>query len=245
MNLLKASICIILLLGVKQGNAQLYFGNFLGEDSKELNGLLHVEIPIGFPIPVKSWGDKLSFYVAPSYVFGNTRLNNGWIFSSDGNGNTSYMIDPDPNHTYNSSIFSYQTRIRTWTWEMKMGFTSRIGKTDLEVAYAPRYIQTGSFRRKFTQNNENIRTKDRFSEKADFYNIRRFQHRVYATVAFYGIGLQAYTNLSSFFKKSTDIDLQRVGVTLAFKFENMGIGLGGKDGKNGKSREKETEMKQM
>lgn len=228
----------------KEASSQIFIGNYYGADSESLNGTFNFEVPFGFPIPLKTWKEgKHRIFVAPYYIFSDTYLKNGWVFDSDGNGNTTYVMDPDPNHVYRQSLASYQTKIRNWTWELRLGGSVTIGKTNLELAYAPQYIQTGSFRRKFIQDNERVRVKDRFNVKADFYNIQRFQHRIYGTFTVYGIGIQAYTNLTSYFKQSTGIDLQKFGLTLAFKFNNFNLDLGndGDKGKDGGGKE----MKQM
>ena len=234
-------IIVILVLMGHSMSAQIYIGNFYGKDSEALNSTFNFEVPFGFPIALKKWKDgKHRVFIAPYYIFSDTYLNNGWIFDSDGNGNTTYTLDPNPDHVYRQSLSSFQTKIRNWTWELKLGGTVTIGKTQLELAYAPQYIQTGSFRRKFRQDNERISVKDRFNSKADFYNIQRFQHRIYGTFTAYGIGVQAYTNLTSYFKSSTGIELQKFGFTLAFRLNDFDIdlGQGGEDGKDG-------DMKQM
>ena len=198
-------------------NAQLYLGNYYGEDSEELNGTWNFEIPFGIPFTVKKFQqDKVKIKLAPKYTFSQTYLSDKWIFNTDGN-MTSYQLDPDPTHAYKKSIWTHQSKIRSWAWELWAGVETKIGKVTFDAYYAPTYIQTGSFRRKFTSDNEVIKVKERFRDKADFYNINRFQQRVYASFSVYGIGVGGYVNLTPFFKKTQDIDLRKFGITLVIR----------------------------
>jgi len=210
------SIVVLLVMNLNEAKSQLYIGNFVGDDSKEINGLGNFEIPFGFPIPIKKFNKNHKIILSPRYTFAQTYFSDKWIFSTDGN-TTSYTLDPDLSHEYRPSIWSHQSKIRTWSWEAWLGFESTFGVFTMDVFYAPSYIQTGSFRRKFTRDNEIIKVKDRFREKADYYNINRFQNRVYASVSIYGIGVGGYLNLTPFFKKSTNIDLRKFGITLIIR----------------------------
>ena len=197
--------------------AQLHIGNFIGEESDQVNGTWNYEIPLGFPINLKKWKDgdhKLRIY--PSYTFSQTFLNDRWIFDSDGS-STNFMLDSDPNHEYKNSIFTYQSKIRTWAWEPWIGIESKLGIAEIHLSYAPSYIQVGSFRRRYVEENEVVKVRDRFRDKADYYNIKRLQHRLKGSFSLYGVGVGGYINLTSFFKEETGIDLQKFGVTLVIR----------------------------
>jgi len=197
-------------------NAQLYIGNFLGSSSEQINGTWNYEIPLGFPIPVKKWDDKHKLIVFPAYTYSQTFFNDKWVFDSDGT-TTTAILDTDPAHEYKKSIFSHQSKIRQWAWEAWLGFESKIGKAEFNLFYSPSFIQVGSFRRKYVEGNEVVKVRDRFKDKADFYNINRFQHRLKGSLSFYGIGVGGYLNLTPFFKKTTGIDLTKAGVTLIIR----------------------------
>ena len=226
-------------------NGQLYFGNFVGEDSKTINGLASYEVPFGLPIPVKKFEDgKYKIIVEPSYTLTHTYFDDKWVFSTDGN-TTTYALDPDPNHEYRKSIFSHQSKIVTWAWEAWMGFEANFGKVRANVFYAPSYIQVGSFRRKFDNANEVTKVRDKFREKADYYNINRFQSRVKASISYYGIGVGGFLNLTPFFNKSTDIDLRKFGLTLIIRddfWENL---LDLDNGENSDKEKKNPNIKEM
>lgn len=209
---------VVLFFGVNSSaDAQLYFGNFVGADSERVNGLGSYELPFGFPIALKKFEEgKYKFILEPSYTLSHTYFNDKWVFSTDGT-TTSYELDPDPGHEYTKSIFSHQSKIVTWAWEAWLGFEASAGKVTADIFYAPSYIQVGSFRRKFVDNNEVIKVRDRFREKADYYNINRLQHRMRASVTYAGIGVSGFLNLSSFFKESTNIDLRKFGLTLMIR----------------------------
>ncbi|GLR18161.1 hypothetical protein [Portibacter lacus] len=201
-----------------QVDAQLYLGNFVGDDSDEINGTWNYDIPFGIPIPIKKFNDHFKIIFTPAYTFSQTFLSDKWVVDSDGT-TTSIELDSDPAHVYKKSIFTHQSKIRTWSWEARLGLESSIGKFKVDLFYAPRYIQVGSFRRRYVQENEVIKVKDRFRDKADYYNINRFQHRVKASLSYWGLGVGGYLNLTPFFKSSTDIDLKKFGLTLVIRNE--------------------------
>lgn len=237
------AICLCLTLTYTT-KAQLYLGNFIGEDSDQVNGTWNYEVPIGFPIALKKWknGDhKLQIY--PAYTFSQTFLSDKWIFDSDGE-TTTFMLDPDINHEYKQSIFTHQSKIRMWAWETWLGFESKIGIAEFNFFYTPSFIQVGSFRRRYVEDNEVIKIRDRFRDKADFYNIRRWQHRLKASFSLYGIGVGGYLNLTSFFKESTGIDLQKAGVTLVIR-QSFWSNLFDLDLNDDPAEERNPNMKQM
>lgn len=196
--------------------SQIYFGNFYGEDSDNINGRFNFEIPLGFPIPIKKFDNKTKIIVSPRYTYAQSYFNDKWIFSTDGNSTTA-SLDTDPSHEYTQSLFTHQSKILTWSWEAWFGVEKTFGKTTLDLFYAPTYIQTGSFRRKFTQDNEVVKVKDKFKDKADYYNINRFQHKIYTSLSYYGIGLGAYVNLTPFFKSTLGPALNKYGITLIIR----------------------------
>ncbi|WP_235297691.1 hypothetical protein [Portibacter marinus] len=217
MNRIHIACVIVCLLFTNVVSSQLYIGNFVGEDSDEVNGTWNYEIPLGFPITLKKWNNgKHKLRIFPAYTFSQTFLSDRWIFDSDGT-TTTYMLDPDPAHEYRKSIFTHQSKIRMWAWESWLGFESQIGKAEIHLFYTPSYIQVGSFRRKYVEDNEVIKVRDRFRDKADFYNIKRLQHRLKGSITLYGIGVGGYVNLTSFFQEQTGIDLQKFGLTIVIR----------------------------
>ncbi len=239
-------ILIILVIATfaQAVQGQLYIGNLIGAQSDEVNGTWNYEIPLGFPIPLKKWNDgDHKLIIFPAYTFSQTYLNDKWVFNSDGN-TTTYMLDPDPNHEYKQSIFTHQSKIRQWAWEAWIGFESKVGVAEFDFFYTPSFIQVGSFRRRYVENNEVIKIRDRFRDKADYFNIERLQHRLKASFSLYGIGVGGYLNLTSFFKESTNIDLQKFGLTLIVR-ESFWTDLFKVDLGNDSVEEKNPEMKQM
>ncbi len=216
MNRIFLIICACFFLVISISKAQVYIGNFVGNDSKTINGLVNYEIPIGIPIPIKRFNDNHKIIFTPSYTYSQTYFSDKWVFSTDGN-TTSYALDPNPNHEYKKSIFSHQSKIRTWAWQAWLGLESKFGKVTTNLFYSPSFIQVGSFRRKYIEDNEVIKIKERFKDKADFYNVNRFQHRIQGAVTVYGIGFGAYLNLTPYFKKTSDIDLKKFGITLVIR----------------------------
>lgn len=206
-------ICFALSLKL---DAQLYIGNFIGDNSEQINGTWNVEVPLGFPIPIKKWEGKHKIVFYPSYTYSQTFFNDKWIFDSDGT-TTTAVLDDDPAHEYRKSIFTHQSKIRQWAWEAWLGFETKIGKTEINFFYTPSFIQVGSFRRRYVEGNEVVKVVDRFRDKADYYNINRFQHRLKGSLSLYGIGVGAYLNLTPFFKQSTGIDLTKFGLTLVIR----------------------------
>jgi hypothetical protein len=201
---------------VYQSKAQLYIGNFIGETSDQVNGTWNYEVPLGFPIPLKRWDNKHKIVLYPAYTFSQTFLSDQWVFDSDGQ-TTTVQLDDTPNRVYENSLFKHQSKIRMWAWEAWLGFETKIGKSEVHFAYAPSFIQVGSFRRRFEDDNEVTKVKDRFRDKADYYNINRFRHRLKGSISLYGLGVGGYLNLTPFFDKSTGIDLTKFGITLVVR----------------------------
>ena len=217
---------------VHTAQAQLYIGNFYGTASENINGYFNFEIPLGIPIPIKTFNDKKQKIIfSPRYTLAQTYLNDKWQVTTNGS-STNIALDNNPAHEYKQSIFSHRSKIRTWSWEAWLGFESTFGKVTADLFYAPSFIQTGSFRRKFVEDNEVIKVKDKFKDKADYYNINRFHHRVYASLSIYGIGLGAYANLTPFFKKNLGPVLNRFGITLVIRDSFLDF-LGGSGDDNG------------
>ena len=213
-------------------NSQLYIGNFYGTASENINGYFNFEIPLGIPIPIKTFNDKKQkFIFSPRYTFAQTYLNDKWQVTTDGSF-TNVALDNNPAREYKQSIFSHRSKIRTWSWEAWLGFETTFGKVTADLFYAPAYIQTGSFRRKFVEDNEVIKVRDKFKDKADYYNINRFHHRVYASISIYGIGLGAYANLTPFFKENLGPVLNKFGITLVIRDSFLDF-LGGSDDDSG------------
>ena len=236
-------LCSLFLINKSTG--QLYLGNFLGSDSETINGLGSYEIPLGFPIPIKKFDDKHKIIFGPSYTWAQTYFNDKWVVSTDGN-TTTLALDDDPSHEYKKSIFSHQSKIRTWAWEAWLGFESSFGKVTVDFFYAPTYIQVGSFRRKFVENNEVVKIVDRFKDKADFYNINRLQHRLKGSLTVSGIGVGGFLNLTPFFNSNSDIDLQKFGLTIMVRdsFFDQLLNLGDDDDNENKSP-KNPDVKEM
>ena len=221
--------------------AQIYVGNFYGKDSEEINGNFHYEIPLGFPIPIKKFErNNTKLIVAPYYTYSETFIGDNWVFETDGN-NTVAFLDPDPSHEYKASLFSFQSKIRSWSWQAWFGVQTTLNKVGLSLYYIPTFLQVGSFRRKYTDANEIVKTVDRFKDKADFYNINRFQHRVYGSVSVYGVGIGAYANLTSFFKSNRGPELSKFGITLVIR-DNLGDFILRDDDKEDRDK---PEVKQM
>ncbi len=235
---------LLLIFAYTNAKSQLYFGNFVGEDSETVNGLGQYEVPFGFPIPLRTKKDNYKILFHPSYTLSHTYFSDKWVFTTDGN-TTTYALDPDPNHEYRPSIFSHQSKIVTWSWDGWLGFEKTFNKVTFDLFYGASYIQVGSFRRRFVEGNEVVKVRDRFLEKADYFNINRFQNRVKASLTYYGIGLTGYLNLTPFFKSSTDIDLRKFGVTLMIRDNFWSYLFGLDDSDEEPSEMKRPDVKQM
>lgn len=226
-----------------QGRTQIYIGNFIGETSDQVNGTWNYEIPLGFPIPLKRWDNKHKLVIYPSYTFSQTFLGDKWVFDSDGQ-TTTAVLDETPNRIYENSLFKHQSKIRMWAWEAWLGIESKIGKGEIHVSYAPSFIQVGSFRRRYVQDNEVTKVRDRFRDKADYYNINRFRHRVKGSFSLYGVGIGGYLDLTPFFDSSTGIDLSKFGLTLILR-ESFWSGLFDFDLNEDKEEKRNPDAKRM
>lgn len=196
---------------------QLYFGNFLGKDASTYGNNWSVEVPFGFPVNIKKFNKgKQKLIIEPTYTLAHNYFNDKWVVSTDGN-NTSFTLDENPDRTYRPSIFSHRSKVVTWSWLVWLGGEVNFGKFTWDLFYAPGYVQVGSFRRKYVENNNVIKVKDKFKDKADYYNINRLQHRIKSSISYYGIGLEGFVNLTPFFKENKGPDLSKYGVTLIIR----------------------------